>query len=104
MINLRKLTFLSINLPSGWNGLYDDNLAFEAPGFHTFMATTSQIVPRTLRHVRYQHLIPKGLYGVRQTYLSNFCCQEPENARRWIKVDTLEGEKMFCEDLTPRIV
>ena len=101
---LRRITFLSVNLPSGWNDLQGDSLAFEATMFHDFMRTVSGSIPNILRHVRYQHLIPRDSCGAQQTGTYYYCRQERKDERRWMRLNMLEGEKLFDGDLTPQVV
>ena len=104
MTHLRRMTFLSVNLPSGWNDVQVGNLAFEAPCFHNFMSAMSDRMPRSLRHVRYRHLLPKDMYGAQQVTSYHYCRQDPVDGRRWMKLGMIEGEEMFDLDLTPQVV
>lgn len=101
--NLRKITFLSLWLPNGWKGIDGDNLAFDAPSFHRYIASLGAGVPRTIRYIRYRYLTPKYKFGERQRTAVYYHRQEPCNGSWWNRLGEDESEKMFNEDLTPQI-
>ncbi|KAL6716025.1 hypothetical protein ACLMJK_006987 [Lecanora helva] len=104
MRKLRKITFLSLQLPSGWMGMSDMDLAFDAPSFHDFMVSNSKSMPSSLRHVRYEHLIPRDSVGLWQSSVYYYCRQHPSDRRRWLELDRKERERLFEEDLTPQLL
>jgi len=101
--SLRKITFLSLHLPSGYNGTSRNGFAFNAPNFHQWIISLGDQVPQTLRYLRYRHLLSKPYQGERQESTVWYHRQEPKDGNWWIKLDEGEGEKMFEEERTPQI-
>lgn len=99
---LRKITFLSLHLPGGYNGIDRNDLAFNAPCLQDWIVSFEDRFPQTIRYLRYRHL--SGPYqGERQKATVWYHRQEPKNGGWWLELDEYEGEMMFEEERTPHI-
>ena len=95
--HLRKITFLSLDRPSG---LHD----FDAPTFHQFIDSLGDLVPSTLKHIRYCHLSPRCYTGEFRESDVYYHRLTPVDGEWWLLVEGKEGEDLFKEGRTPQIV
>ena len=99
--HLRRITFLSLRLPKGWNGFTDENYAFNAPVFQWYIESLGAGVPTTIRYVRYRFLVNEGECPKTTVYYHRL---EPKRSSWWMLLSGRDGEEMFEKEMTPQVV
>ena len=92
------MTFRSLNYVNpSW-------VRFDAPKLHHFLVSLGDKVSSTLRLIRYRHLHPDAHKGETSRTDVYYHRQSPANGEWWLCINGEEGERIFEEGRTPRLV